>query len=81
MHIQYLLLSQDGENKIFERETFENELEIPASEGGVDNSTGRHVAVNKHYCNGKYYAVALERHAASNEIDDLIELMHLNPIG
>ena len=38
------------------------------------------VAVTKHYCKGRYYAVALDRHAASNEIDDVIDLLHPDPL-
>ena len=85
MSVQHLLLAKDGNNTIIEKEEFESPLEISApmaSAAGTptDNQSGRQVAVNKHYYRGKYYAVAVERHAASNDIDDLIELVQLRPI-
>ena len=85
MSIQHLLLSRDGENKIIETEELESELVITtplstAAESEADSSAGRRVAVNKHYCQGRYYAVALERHAASNEIDDIIDFLQPHPL-
>ncbi|WP_312241298.1 hypothetical protein [Pantoea sp.] len=85
MRVQHLLLSRDGKNQIIERDNMESQLEIssslqPDTSGHDGGSAGRRVAVNKHYYKGKYYAVAAERHAASNEIDDLIALVHLEPI-
>lgn len=85
MSVQHLLLSKNGENKIFEKEALEEQLVVSATlpssaKEQVDGSADRRVAVNKHYYKGKYYAVAVERHAASNEIDDLIELTKLHPI-
>lgn len=85
MRVQHLLLSRDGKNQIIERDKLESQLEIssslqPDTSGRDEGSADRRVAVNKHYYKGKYYAVASERHAASNEIDDLIALVHLEPI-
>ncbi|MCZ4058362.1 hypothetical protein O3W44_03555 [Pantoea sp. LMR881] len=85
MRIQHLLLSSDGENQIIETEAIESELVIPAplstaTGSEADSSAGRRVAVKKHYCKGRYYAVALERHAASNEIDDIIDFMQPAPL-
>lgn len=86
MSIQYLLLSGDGDNRIIEADELENELAVPASdisfsEHKTDRDADRRVAVKKHYCKGKYYAVALDRHAASNEIDDAIDLLQPTPLN
>lgn len=85
MSIQYLLLSSDGGNRIIEADQLENELLVPASgtslsEHKADNDASHRVAVKKHYCKGRYYAVALDRHAASNEIDDAIDLLQPAPL-
>lgn len=85
MTIQHVLLSRDGENKIVEKAELENELVTEAPEHlsageDADKSSGHCVPVKKHYCKGKYYAVALDRHAASNEIDDIIDLLNPSPI-
>ncbi|ARJ43429.1 hypothetical protein B1H58_16225 [Pantoea alhagi] len=85
MRIQHLLLSSDGYNRIIEAEKLEDELVVPTtlsspSAGQGDNAAGHRVVVKKHYCKGKYYAVALDRHAASNEIDDVIDLLQPAPI-
>lgn len=86
MSIQHVLLSQDGDNTIIEKEELVSQLVIPASlksavTGHTDPTADRHVAVNKHYYKGKYYAVAAERHAPANEIDDVIELLHPEPLA
>jgi len=85
MSVQHLLLSSDGGHLIIEADELETELVIPphlrtASGGEADGDTGHRVAVTRHYCKGRYYAVALDRHAASNEIDDVIDLLHPVPI-
>lgn len=85
MSIQYLLLSSDGGNRIIEADKLENELVVPASGASLsarnaDSDADRRVVVKKHYCKGKYYAVALDRHAASNEIDDAIDLLQPAPL-
>ncbi|MXP48745.1 hypothetical protein FD733_02510 [Pantoea sp. Eser] len=85
MSIQHLLLSSDGGHLIIEADELETELVIPphlrtASGGEADGDTGHRVAVTRHYCKGRYYAVALDRHAASNEINDVIDLLRPAPI-
>lgn len=85
MSIQYLLLSGDGDNRIIEADKLENELVVPASGASLsahetDSDAGHRVAVKKHYCKGRYYAVVLDRHAASNEIDDAIDLLQPTPL-
>lgn len=84
MSIQYLLLSSDGNNRIIEADELESELVVPAdasfSEHEADSDADHRVVVKKHYCKGKYYAVALDRHAASNEIDDIIDLLRPAPL-
>ncbi|WHQ76938.1 hypothetical protein [Pantoea sp. Lij88] len=85
MSIQHLLLSTDGGAVIIESEQLESELVIPPhlqtlTGGEADSDIGHRVAVTKHYCKGRYYAVALDRHAASNEIDDVIDLLHPAPL-
>ncbi|MDU4093175.1 MAG: hypothetical protein E7H57_07865 [Pantoea sp.] len=85
MRIQYLLLSSDGGNRIIEADKLENKLVDSASgasfsEHKADSDADRRVAVKKHYCKGRYYAVALDRHAASNEIDDVIDLLQPAPL-
>jgi len=85
MPIQHLLLASDGNDRIIDAETLEDELVITpplhTSAGNVIPNTDHYrVAVKKHYCRGKIYAVALDRHVASNEIDDAIDLHHPEPI-
>lgn len=85
MPTQHLLLASDGNDRIIDADTLEDELVITpplhTSAGNVIPNTDHHrVAVKKHYCRGKIYAVALDRHAASNEIDDAIDLHHPEPI-
>lgn len=85
MSVQHLLLSSDGGHLIIEADELEKELVIPphlrtVTGGEADGDTGHRVAVTRHYCKGHYYAVALDRHAASNEIDDVIDLLHPAPI-
>ena len=85
MRIQHLLLSSDGGALIIEADQLERELVIPphlqtTTGGEAGSDTGHCVAVTRHYCKGRYYAVALDRHAASNEIDDVIDLLHPAPL-
>ncbi|ORM54275.1 hypothetical protein HA41_05720 [Pantoea conspicua] len=85
MSVQHLLLSSDGGHLIIEADELEKELVIPphlrtVTGGEANGDTGHRVAVTRHYCKGRYYAVALDRHAASNEIDDVIDLLHPAPI-
>ncbi|WP_312055746.1 hypothetical protein [Pantoea brenneri] len=85
MSVQHLLLSSDGGHLIIEADELETELVIPphlrpAGGDEADGETGHRVAVTRYYCKGRYYAVALDRHAASNEIDDVIDLLHPAPI-
>lgn len=85
MNTQYLLLASDGDNRIIEAEELKGELVVPTplsshSSDKADSDAGHRVAVKKHYCNGNYYAVALDRHAASNEIDDIIDLLQPAPL-
>ncbi len=70
---------------IIEAGQLENELVIPPHRqtltgGEADSDNGQRVAVTRHYCKGRYYAVALDRPAASNEIDDVIDLLHPAPL-
>lgn len=85
MSVQHLLLSSDGGHLIIDADQLETELVIPPhlrtdTGGEADSETGHRVAVTRHYCKGRYYAVALDRHAASNEIDDVIDLLHPAPL-
>ena len=85
MSRQHRLLASDGGAVIIEGEQLESGRVSPPhlqtlSGGEADSDTGHRVAVPKHYCKGRYYAVALDRHAASNEIDDVIDLLHPAPL-
>lgn len=85
MRIQHLLLSSDGGAVIIEAEQRESERVIPPplqtlSGDEADSDTGYPVAVTKHSCTGRYSAVALDRHVAGNEIDDVIDLLHPAPL-